>query len=289
MAHLELTRAQRQRLRSEQLIRGLGAFMERESSYPNEDDIEISKSSEPPIPFEQSMSEQVDTPDFQTQRPKATSVNDVHEPESRAKLESRPSNFIIETRTKSRSSNTTNTQRNFILLPTPPKSVQVSPFDQQNLASNQKATSESAISLDGKIALGKAATLIREGTDTDGVGFLDAVPHGFAIHSARATQTEKYLSVVTSFLLVVTLAANVSAHTAYPYARRANFHTHSMTFNPIHPVSVRYTAQTATAVMIALVGGSPASPSPIRVAMKRPKPKKTRARKRTRHTINLIT
>jgi len=49
MAHLELMRAQWQRLRSEQLIQGLDAFMERESSYPREDDVESSKNSEPPI------------------------------------------------------------------------------------------------------------------------------------------------------------------------------------------------------------------------------------------------
>ena len=66
----------------------------------------------------------------------------------------------------------------------------MNPFNEQNSASNQSATPEPVLSLAVKIALGKAAILIREVMDLDGVGFLDAVPRGFASCSAHKTPTE---------------------------------------------------------------------------------------------------
>lgn len=174
IAHLELIRTKQSRVRSEQLIRGLTAFMERESSYPREDDSESTKTTEPPASIHE----------------KALSISTTAE-DSRPPNETRPSDSSIDTQPSATSSNLVASPSNYTPLSTPIPGLEENPFEQQELTPEDAAVKEPVLSLAVQMALARAATLIREGMDADGAAFLDAVPHGFASRSSQPTPDDQ--------------------------------------------------------------------------------------------------
>lgn len=169
ITHLELMRTKQSRVRSEQLIRGLGVFMERESSLPKEEDTESSKTSEAPI---------------ETLVPERLMIVPV---DPRPPTETRPSDDSLEMQPSLASSNIAATPKELTPLSTPLNDVEDNPFEQQDLTPEPTTVREPVLSLTVRSALERAATLIRKAMDVDGVAFLDAAPHGFASRSSHST------------------------------------------------------------------------------------------------------
>ena len=181
MAHLELVRTKEFRMRSEQLIRGLGTFMERESSYPKEEeDTDSSKTSE--------RTTSISIPI----REKDSSIVPITV-DSRPISESHPSDSSIETQPSFQSSNAETSPNDLTPLSSPIQPPEENPFEQQELTPEHAALREPVLSLTVRKALAGAASLIAEAMNVDGVAFLDAVTHGFASRSIPENQHEPFL------------------------------------------------------------------------------------------------
>jgi len=180
MAHLELIRTKEFRMRSEQLIRGLGTFMERESSYPKEEDTESSKASEPNTSISMPIREKGSSiaPILADPRP----VSEFHSSDS-----------SIEIQPSFQSSNAEASPNDLTPLSSPIQPSEENPFEQQELTPEHAALREPVLSLTVRKVLAGAAALIAEAMNVDGVAFLDAVTHGFASRSIPENQHEPFL------------------------------------------------------------------------------------------------
>jgi hypothetical protein len=218
MRHLDLIRLEQNRARAEKLIKGLGEFMERESTVPNELSRSLSYSesgaptgSEPP-----NVSEALDastellkesaTPGFFIEKGLSTSPLLSHSPSNSGVSAGTDSTSMD--RHFSPSSGTTD------IVDTPPSTPshhdEQNPFETVSLVkagvytteSKEHSTAaqepdppaqtqESIVSTDVRTTFNRAATLIRDTMSMDGLIFLDACPSSFGSRSNHPSPHER--------------------------------------------------------------------------------------------------
>jgi signal transduction histidine kinase/CheY-like chemotaxis protein len=201
--HLELVKAKHDRARSEKLMKGLAEFMERDSPVPHERTLSMSTRTS-----EKSHSEAPDSvhsdpaEDGQAEEEEGIAPDEVPA-QTRPLPHSTKSSSTVRTATSSEVMFSPDTNGSSSTPPsTPPEETNHDPFDNINPLHHVEThdeheeesappTPESTISEEVKRTFERAAAVISDAMNTDGMMFIDAVPSGFGARSEMNTPYEK--------------------------------------------------------------------------------------------------
>jgi hypothetical protein len=224
MTHLDLVRMKQSRARAEQLLNGLGQFMEHDSHIPSHDR-HLSLSESRPSTSGPARSTASDDLEAAVQVPNSTGKLESFfsdEPKSPPSLRTYPSTSDYSAHTDppsgdSGGSGFTSSGKDSTDTPpsSPSQSVELNPFAEMgspifpnnsgnaHMMTNEKTTitpdavspspqnTESLVSADVRSTFTRAATLIRETMSMDGLVFVDACPTGFNTRSNNLSPHEQ--------------------------------------------------------------------------------------------------